>query len=176
MGPRTPQPHGPAPVHPPWTLVVGGTLASLSHHPPSLISFSKFFKNPQRQPRASSNPSLQCSQDFPGFLPRFIIERSWGDFPNQQLVFSPNAGKWVFSYCLCAFSTCSCLITAAWMKSQYQDARFFPPLFLSFNVEKIGSAKGAKQRSADSRLSRWPLQLSGKLCSNNLRVLIEGSG
>lgn len=69
------------PTHPGPRQEAGSWLRS--HHPPSLISHREFFKNPPRPPSAASNPWLQRSRDFPGFLPRFIIEGSWGDFPNQ---------------------------------------------------------------------------------------------
>lgn len=78
-----------APISPPGScpptlaLGKGGTLAwPLSHHPPSLRSLGGFFENPQHQPSAPS-PAPQSCPDLPGFLPRFIIERSRGDFPNQ---------------------------------------------------------------------------------------------
>lgn len=82
LGPLRPHPHGPAPAHASQPL--GRRWEpGLMCHPKSLVSLGEFFKNSQRQPHASSNPSLLVGRDFPGFLPRFIIEQSQGDFPNQ---------------------------------------------------------------------------------------------
>lgn len=78
----SPYPHGPVP----WPLVGGGTSASLSHHPLSFILFDKYSKNTQHRPHASSNPLLQSGRDFPGFLPRFIIECSQRDFPKSSFL------------------------------------------------------------------------------------------
>lgn len=112
-GPRALAPQGPAPSPQPLLPLGagGGSLVTPSHHPSSGSASSSRTHSTSLTP-----PPTLCSrvgQDFPGFLPRFIIERSRRDFPNQLLPFSPNTGKWVFSYCLCDFSPCIYLITAA---------------------------------------------------------------
>lgn len=105
---RTPEPH--------LTAQLPGARPQAGPRPPSLTIRVPCLT---LQPHTSFSPSLRGCQDFPGCLPRFLIERSRGDFPESSVSLLTQG-----SGCALIVSVIFLLEYAAWTTSQYQGSGF----------------------------------------------------